>query len=249
MIGLDFPVRPDWIHDVLRLWQPGESLSTFKEKCINQTMQELGGEKTRRNTFAIIARLFLNTEGNGNSRKLAQRDIWVSLSREFPVTTMSPAYLVQLVSSSDIAQDATEFINRRYKPGDVLSSSDFRQFFIRKYGERKVVLNSGSAFLKTLQYFGILETGSKAHEYVYVRKLKPTKDIFPLFVWSIRKTDLSPQVDIDQFSDRTEFSFIETNEFDSFWKNFQPSYWVISEGINRRTATLRNDFEEVIEKL
>lgn len=42
MIGLDFPIRPEWIHDVLQLWQPGESLPSFKLPAYFSAQRETG---------------------------------------------------------------------------------------------------------------------------------------------------------------------------------------------------------------
>ena len=84
MIGLDFPVKPRWIHDVHQLWQPEQSVSGLVRAALGQTMQELGGEKTRRNSLTIILRYFVATEGGGQSRRTAAQDVWVAYARRSP---------------------------------------------------------------------------------------------------------------------------------------------------------------------
>ena len=109
MIGIDFPIKPEWIYDVHQLWEPGQAISDLVNKGINQTMQELGGEKTRRNTLSIIIRVFVGIEGGGNNRQTLIHDLWPSYSKLFSVSSMLPAYLVQIISTSEVAKEATTF--------------------------------------------------------------------------------------------------------------------------------------------
>jgi hypothetical protein len=78
MIGLDFPVKPEWIHDVHMLWQPEQPVGNLVQAALERTMQELGGEKTRRNSLSIILRYFVATEGGGQSRRTTAEDVWVA---------------------------------------------------------------------------------------------------------------------------------------------------------------------------
>ncbi len=127
MIGLDFPVKPQWIHDVHALWQPAQPIGELVEAALAHTMQELGGEKTRRNSLTVILRYFVATEGGGQSRRTAERDVWVAYSRAYPASTMAPAYLAHLIAQNEVAQEATRFLVRRHALGDELDSSDVRR--------------------------------------------------------------------------------------------------------------------------
>lgn len=240
MIGLDFPLKPEWIYDVNQLWEPKQSISDLVNKSITQTMQELGGEKTRRNTLSIILRNFVDSEGGGNNRHTVDHDIWPSYSKSFSTNDILPAYLVHIISTSEVAKEATIFINHRFIPGSILKSEELRRYLISKYGERKVVLNAGSAFLKTLQYFGILKVGNKIGEYFYCNRVKTCIDIFPLLVWSLWNKKPAPQIDLELFINQIELSFLDITDWESNWKAYQPNLWVISERVGAHNATLKN---------
>lgn len=240
MIGLDFPLKPEWIYEVNQLWEPKQSITVLVNKGITQAMQELGGEKTRRNTLSIILRIFVESEGGGNNRQTVDHDIWPSYSKMFSINSILPAYLVHIISTSEVANEATSFINHRFIPGSILKSEELRRYLISKYGERKVVLNAGSAFLKTLQYFGILKEGNKLGEYFYNNRVKPCVDIFPLLVWSLWNKKPSPQIDLELFMNQIEFSFLDITDWESNWKAYQPNLWVISERVGAHNVTFKH---------
>jgi hypothetical protein len=202
-------------------------------------MQELGGEKTRRNTLSIILRIFVETEGSRNIRQTLARDLWPEYAQQFTTSSMLPAYLVQIIASSEVARDATALLNRRYAPGAPFKSAELRIYLMGKYGERKVVLNAGSAFLKTLQHFGILEAGTKWGDYTFCQRVKPDKEIFPLIIWAMWHTNPAPQIDLEHFIDQVELSFLNMEDWELYWKAFQPTLWALSERLGAYNATLK----------
>ena len=182
MIGFDFPVKPEWIHQVHRLWQPGQPVRDLVEAALGQTMQEVESEKSRRNSLTVILRYFVATEGGGQSRRTADRDVWVAYSRRYPAGTMAPAYLAHLVAQNDVAHQAAEFIARRYGPGDGLTSGELRRHLFARFGQRTVVANAGSAFLSTLRHFGVLAPGERPGDYRFAARLPVPREVFPLIV-------------------------------------------------------------------
>lgn len=238
MIGLDFPIKPQWIHDVHALWQPNQPISELVERALSSSMQELGGEKTRRNTLSIILRNYVTIEGGGNSRHTSIQDVWVAYSRKYAITTLIPAYLIQLISANQVAQDAIQFINRRYVSGDLIKSEELKRHIIGQYGERKVVTNMVSAFLRTLQYFGILEPG-KQGEYLVRNRLLIAPEVFPLVFMALWQKEPVPQIDIEIFNRRIADAFLSMDNIDICWQQYQPGFWVISERQGYRFATIK----------
>jgi hypothetical protein len=239
MIGLDFPVKPQWIHDVHSLWQPAQPIGELVEAALAHTMQELGGEKTRRNSLTVILRYFVATEGGGQSRRTAERDVWVAYSRAYPASTMAPAYLAHLIAQNEVAQEVTRFLVRRHTLGDELDSSEVRRRAASQFGQRKVVTNAASAFLRTLQYFGVLDVGEGRGAYGYVGRLPVSREIFPLVVWAWWQRHLSPQIDLDGFRDDVALAFLETHSFDLHWRAHQPALWVLEQRPDVRRAALK----------
>lgn len=239
MIGLDFPVKPEWIYDVHMLWQPEQPVGDLVQACLERTMQELGGEKTRRNSLSIILRLYVETAGHGSSRQTVSRDVWVEFSRAYPVSTMAPAYLAQLVAQNEVAQAACEYITQRYSPGDTLVSTDLRQHVIRHFGERKVITNAASAFLRSLAGFGVLTEGERRGQFLWAKRLSVPREVFPLIVWAWWQKHLSPQIDLGRFEDDPAVAFLEQDGFASHWRVYQPTLWVLEERLEGRRATLK----------
>lgn len=252
MIGLDFPVKPEWIHDVHQLWQSGQPVSELIQVALDQTMQELGGEKTRRNSLGIIFRYFVATAGSSSSRRTAQKDVWVSYSRAYPVTTMAPAYLAHLIGQNEVAQEISRFLSRRYKVGDTMASSDLRHHVGAVFGQRKVVTNAASAFLRSLEAFGILLPGQKG-EYRLQAKLPIPREVFPLLVFSGWQAKPSPQIDLDTFAGIPSLAFLQAGDLSAHWTAYQSTLWSLDERLEGRRATLKyveaESFKEALLKL
>lgn len=168
MIGLDFPAKPAWIHDVLRLWQPDQPIGGLVNAALAQTMSELGGEKTRRNSLTVILRYFVPTVGGGQMRRTTQSNVWAAYAATQAAGALAPAYLARIIAGNDVAREAVRAMARRAgqasfglaqdKPFD---SQELRRRIIAQFGERKVVVNSANAFLRTLVHFGVLAAGEK----------------------------------------------------------------------------------------
>ena len=239
MIGLDFPIKPQWIHDVHQLWAPNEPISNLISRSLASTMQELGGEKTRRNSLSILLRHYVATEGSGNARHTIEKDVWVAYSKKHPVTSLVPAYLVQLVAHNALAGDTIRFITRRYKAGDTFKSEELKHHIIGKYGERKVVTNAVSAFLRTMQYFSVLEPVKTAGEYRVRERLTLSAEIFPLAFYALWLLNPVPQIDFETFNQLLIDSFISDENLDACWKRHQPNLWTISERVDARFAIVK----------
>jgi len=253
MIGLDFPVKPEWIHTVHQLWQPDQLIGELVQAALTQTMQELGGEKTRRNSLSIILRNFVKTEGGSQSRHTVKQDIWAIYSKAYSLTDMSPAYLVQIISHNPVAQEAAIWIHRRFAHESSFTSNEFRRQLIARYGERKVVLNTGSAFLATLCYFGALNPGEVKNTYFFRKRLPVSREIYPLIPWTIWRASQVPQIDLDSMEANPALAFLDTSKFLDFWKVYHPDLWALSERIDIRQATLKmtteNEWEDKLIKL
>lgn len=239
MIGLDFPVKPEWIHDVHHLWQPEQPISELVQAALSHTMQELGGEKTRRNSLGIILRYFVTTRGRGQSRRTAANDVWVSYSRVYPVATLGPAWLVHLIAQNEVAQEISRFVARRYAPGDTVASGDLRRHVSAVFGPRKVVTNAASAFLRTLASFGVLQPGHGQGEYQFRQKLPIQPELFPLIVWAWWQPHQSPQINLADFVDAPAVAFLQMEDLDRYWGAWQPTFWSLDERLEGRRATLK----------
>lgn len=240
MIGLDFPVKPEWIYAVHHLWQPEQPISQLVRAALDQTMPELGGEKTRRNSLGIILRYFVTTAGNSQSRRTASQDVWVAYSQAYPVEVMAPAYLAHLIGQNEVAQELSHFLSHRYAPGDTFGSGELRQHLSAVFGQRKVVTNAASAFLRTLASFGVLAPSIQKAEYQFAKRLPVAREVFPLIVWTWWQANPTPQIDLDQFEQAPTLAFLQTETFPVYWSAHQPHLWALDERLEGRRATLKH---------
>lgn len=239
MIGLDFPVKPEWIHAVHGLWRPAQPIGELVQAALSRTMQEVDGKESRRKSLTVILRYFVETEGSSRSRRTAAQDVWAAYSRAYPAGSMAPAYLAHLIAQNEVAQAASRFITRRHAPGDVLTSAALRRHVVARFGERKVVTNAVSAFLRTLQYFGVLSPGQRLGDYRLAARLPVPREVFPLLVWAWWQKHLSPQIDLDDFAQDPAMAFLEPGGFVEHWRAYQPALWVLQERLGERRATLK----------
>ena len=178
--------------------------------------------------------------------------MWVSFSRAYPPSTMAPTYLAHLVGQNEVARSVSQFIMRRYEPGDTFTSSELRRYAASQFGQRKVVVNAASAFLSTLVYFGALAPTGRRGEYSFEAQLEIDRRVFPLVVWSWWQHHLSPQIELDDFRDELLNSFLNPPDLGELWRA-SPSLWTLEERLGSRRVTLRhsNDptFQEALLRL
>lgn len=256
MIGFDFPIRPEWAHDCHQLCQPEMLVDDFVGQALQTTMRELGGEKTRRNTLGNIIRYLIRTEGapSSRSRKLAKVDALVAAAQQWPVTTIKPIYLARILLLNDVAYAAARFVAQRYDVGDTLTRSDIRQHIISEFGERKVVLNAVSSFVRTLDYFGVFTAVEGQGVYQFNGSLRADTELFPLLVLAWLERYQTPQIDLEAFRSNSIFHFFKADDFAEGWQRCNGRYWSLESRLESERATLKYPVlahfeEEIISRL
>jgi len=250
MIGLDFPVKPAWIHNVLRLWQPDQPIGGLVNAALAQAMGELGGEKTRRNSLTVILRYFVPTVGGGQTRRTTQNNVWAAYAAAHSPEALAPAYLARIIAGNDVAREAVHALARRREADTSFNSQELRRRIIAKFGERKVVVNSANAFLRTLVHFGVLAAGEKLGQYRFLAPLPVTQQVFPLLVWGCWEAQGRPQIDTDAFAAEPAVAFVQAEGFPAHWRACSGRLWSLEERLESRRVTLRhtdrNAFERAI---
>lgn len=241
MIGFDFPVRPEWVYDVHQLCQPGMLVDDLIGQVIQTTMRELGGEKTRRNTLGNIIRYLIRTEGapSSRSRKLAKTDALVATAQQWPMTTIKPIYLARILLLNDVAYAAARFVAQRYDVGGTLTRSEIRQHIISEFGERKVVLNAVSSFVRTLDYFGVFMAVEGQGVYRFDDRLHTDTKLFPLLVLAWLEHYQTPQIDLEAFRSNPAFHFLAVDDFAQGWQRYNGRYWSLESRLESERATLK----------
>jgi len=241
MIGFDFPIKPEWVYDIHQLCRPEMLVDDLIGQALQTTMRELGGEKTRRNTLGNIIRYLIRTEGapSSRSRKLAQADALVAAAQQGPVTTIQPIYLARILLLNDVAHAAARFVAQRYEVGDNLTRSEIRQQIISEFGERKVVLNAVSSFVRTLDYFGVFTALEGQGVYRFDDRLRTDTELFPLLVLAWLERYQTPQIDLEAFRSNPAFHFLAVDDFAEGWRRYNGRYWSLESRLESERATLK----------
>jgi hypothetical protein len=241
MIGFDFPIKPEWAHDVHQLCAPGMLVDDLIRQALQSSLKELGGEKTKRNTLGNIIRYLIRTEGapSSRARKLANVDALVAAAQEWPVTTIKPFYLARILLLNDVAYAAARFVAQRYDVNDTLTRGEIRQQIISEFGERKVVLNAVSGFVRTLDYFGAFTAVEGQGVYRFNGRLRADTELFPLLVLTWLERYQTPQIDLEAFRSNPAFHFLEADDFAEGWRRFSGRYWSLESRLEGERATLR----------
>jgi hypothetical protein len=249
MIGFDFPLRPSWIHDVHLLWEPELPVSELIARALIQTMRELGGEKTRRNTLSNLIHYFVRTEGGGSQRRTVRQDALVAYSRLHPVGVMAPVYLARLIALNTVASTITEFVRRRYAVGDEFTSTTIRTHTANQLGQRKVVTNAATSYLRTLVEFGVFEAVGKAKNYRFAARLPFDPVVFPLCVLTWLDAYGTPQIELEAFGNSPMFCFINVESFAAYWQKYDGVLWSLSARLGVERATLKYSDQDSFESI
>jgi hypothetical protein len=241
MIGFDFPIKPEWAHDVHQLCAPGMLVDDLIRQALQSSLQELGGEKTKRNTLGNILRYLIRTEGapSSRARKLAKVDVLVTAAQQWPVTTIKPIYLARILLLNDVAYTATRFVAQRYDVGDTITRNEIRQHITGEFGERKVVLNAVSSFVRTLDYFGVFTAVEGPGRYRFNGRLSTDAELFPLLVLAWLERYQTPQIDLEAFQSNPAFHFLTLDDFAEEWRWYNGRYWSLESRLESARATLK----------
>ncbi len=241
MIGFDFPIRPEWAYDVHQIWQPEMLVSDLATQALQKTMRELGGEKTRANTLGIILRYLVRTEGHPRSRnrKTAELDALVEASQKWSLASVMPVYLARILLLNDVAGAAARFVTQRYNVDDTVTRSEIRQYIINEFGERKVVLNTVSSFVRTLDYFGVFTAVEGQGVYRFNGRLRTDTELFPLLVLAWLERYQTPQIDLEAFRSNPAFHFLAIDNFAEGWRRYNGRYWSLESRLESERATLK----------
>jgi hypothetical protein len=248
MIGFDFPLRPSWIHDVHLLWEPNLPVSDLVSRALRQTLQELGGEKTRRNTLSNLIHYFVRIEGKGNQRRTAEQDVLVAYSCAYPVEALKSVYLARLILLSDVAAAITQYFAQQRHHGDEVTSTAIRRYAADRFGPRKVVTNAATSYLRTLVEFGVLEDAGQLGHYRRKAQLNLKREVFPLCVLAWVEARGTPQIDLEPFIAAAPFFFVNAERFREYWLGYDGALWSIASRLGGERATIRYPDAQALEK-
>lgn len=200
MIGLDRPLRPEWIYDTLRLIEVGSKPTEFYE-TFEEIAKELVGKEGKRKVRTVVFRSFLYSLQKGNA--VVQDNTFLKLTKNKPLNYMEPLFLWKILLDYETARFIAQKIALCVDNTGHLSTPLLSKKLVQQYGDRDVVKKSFRSFRATLVNFKILKHENKSDYLLLPQKSvsnEQVKDFLKLYAGYFLKSEF-----VDLQSIPTEF--------------------------------------------
>ncbi|MEA2060840.1 MAG: hypothetical protein U9P10_10120 [Thermodesulfobacteriota bacterium] len=150
LIGLDRPVRPEWVYELLKMVEIGTAPARYYLP-FETIAAQLTGKEAKRKVRTIIFRSFIYSFQDDNKFILPNPLIELTQTRE--AEFMRPVFLAKLIFDYQICQRIVPkfqlYKNRNHEiPLQLISKK-----MVSEYGDRDVVKRSVRSTIRTLSYF------------------------------------------------------------------------------------------------
>jgi len=153
MIGLDRPLKPEWIYRLLNMIEPGTPASDYYQ-AFNDIAQELVGKEGKRKVRTIIFRSFIYSMQT--SANFIEANPFITWAQTRSLPDLKPLLLAKILMDYSVTRFITQKISQNVNGDNRFSSSILQKKMVQEYGDRDVVKRSVRSFLRTLHHFGIL---------------------------------------------------------------------------------------------
>lgn len=226
MIGFDRPLRPEWIHEIMSIVEPGQKLQLLN-KPFESIATELTGKEGIRKARTVLFRAFIRgSKSHLADDRILLKTIASKHSREF----MTPLYLFVLLGKTDILRTINDMMFRLYDFGKEINTSHLQNKLVELKGERDVVLRSVRAYMQTLVNFGVATKDNK--KIIIPRAIKLSKEqasiLLQLYSLEILQ---SPQIHTKQFP-KSLFGLFELPDLKTLIKQNNGKLWNYQERLH-----------------
>ena len=202
MIGIDRPIRPEWIYETLRMIEAGAKPGIYNEP-FEDIAKELVGKEGKRKARTVIFRSFIYSFQE--KKNLIENNIFIEWAKTETIKELKPLFLLKILMDYEICRFTTQKIGVSIDNSNHLSMPLLFKKMVQEYGDRDVVKRSLRSFLATLIHFGILGDGDKKG-YTILEKPKLSTDQVKRFLILYAKVYLKSNV-VDLQSIEPEFFF------------------------------------------
>jgi hypothetical protein len=236
MIGLDRPLKPEWIYNILKIMQIGDKPGKYNEKFEN-IAKELVGKEGKRKVRTIIFRSFLYSFQKNKSK--IENNIFLELTKNYDLNYLTPLFLLKLIMDYEIVRFIIKKIEVSLDSQNLIFSQLISNKMVAEHGDRDVVKRSVRVFFRTLCNFGIMSQENN-QKFKIQRKYKlsdeQTRDFIKLYSISFAKSNF---IDIDEI-DKSMLFFLEDIDFDTVAKKFNNKCWEYIRDGRRNVLLMRN---------
>ena len=156
MIGIDRPLRPEWIYETLRMVEVGQKPSAYYEP-FEKIARELLGKEGKRKARTVLFRSFIYSLQEG--KNVIQRNVFIDWVKNENLENLKPLFLHKILMDYEIARFIIQKMAICIDSSNQLFISHLSKLMVKAFGDRDVVKRSLRSFLATLVYFGNFSTG------------------------------------------------------------------------------------------
>lgn len=153
MIGIDRPLRPEWIYDTLNMLEVGKKPSVYNE-LFEKNVKELVGKEAKRKTRTVLFRSFIFSLQDGKTT-IKEND-FIKWAKTHTLRHLSPLFLMKILMDYEIARFLVQKMTISIDSSNHLSAPLLFKHIVKSFGDRDVVKRSLRSFLATLVHFNIL---------------------------------------------------------------------------------------------
>lgn len=158
MIGLDRPLRPEWIFKTLQMVEPGNKGTTYNEP-FEDIAKELIGKEGKRKVRTVIFRSFFYSF---QKRKgVIENNIFLDWSKHYSQRELEPLFIIKLLMDYDICRFVIQKLKLIVDATNTFSMPILTKRMVQEFGDRDVVKRSLRSFISSLVHFGLLVESSK----------------------------------------------------------------------------------------
>ena len=153
MIGIDRPLRPEWIYEILKIVEVGEKPISYNEP-FEDIAKELIGKEGKKKARTIIFRSFIYSFQK--KKTFVENNIFIECVKGSTLDEIKPLFLLKILIDYEICRFVIQKIGVSIDNSNHISVPLLYKKMVQEYGDRDVVKRSLRSFLSTLVHFGLL---------------------------------------------------------------------------------------------
>ncbi len=233
MIGFDRPLRPEWIHELMTIAEPGQKLQLLN-KPFEEIAIELTGKEGIRKARTVLFRAYLR----GKKYNLAaDRLLLKSIAQKHTLDFMVPIYLFVLIGKTDILRTINDMMFRLYDFGNEINSTHLQNKLVELKGERDVVLRSVRSYMQTLINFRVAKKDKKKLSIPQAVKLSKEQASLILQLYALEILQ-SPQISTKQLP-KSLFGLFELPDLKNIVKQNNGKLWNYQERLHDKILIVK----------
>jgi len=181
MIGIDRPIRSEWIHQILKIMEPGQKLSDYNASFENIAKQLLGKEGKKK-ARTVIFRSFIHSVQTNT--KTVEDSYFIQLAKEHGEAMLRPVFFLKLLMDYEILRQSIKKIFLLEQGNGLFSPDLLKKQIVRSFGDRDVVKRSANACLSTMVHFKLLAKNGKHYALIRQSALSETQSLFFIEMYS-----------------------------------------------------------------